>query len=101
MRERNARLLRAYIKFCGPERLPEFLEDKDHGKKWPNPIIADFRTVFDSNNTKQKTALSRYMLNEMRSIRKKYFSRKRRAKVIRELDAALTRNFRQANQRRR
>lgn len=56
MRERNARLLRRFIRFCGPDRLPATLIEG--GRPRPNPIIRDMREVFRHGTSGQRRALA-------------------------------------------
>jgi hypothetical protein len=63
MRERNARLLRKFVRFCGPERLPETIEEG--GAVHRNPIIRDFESVFNAGTAGQKRALVSQMRQEM------------------------------------
>ena len=74
MSERNAKLLRRFIKFCGPGRLPERITvDVAYGKERtvvsdktrPNPIIADMREVFRRGTSGQKRALAAQFRQEI------------------------------------
>lgn len=56
MNEKNARLLRQFIRFCGPARLPEYMGDL--GRRQLNPIIRDMREVFRRGTSRQRRALA-------------------------------------------
>ncbi len=63
MNERNARLLRKYIKSCGPGRLPERIEE--NGSMRPNPILTDLREVFNRGSGDRKRWLADKIRSEM------------------------------------
>ncbi len=64
MSERNAKLLRRFIKFCGPDRLPERIPVVGDRTK-PNPIIVDMREVFRRGTSGQKRALATQLRQEI------------------------------------
>jgi hypothetical protein len=64
MNEKNARLLRQFIRFCGPERLPERIQER--GRSHPNPIIRDMREAFRHGASGQRRALASQLRLEMR-----------------------------------
>jgi hypothetical protein len=64
MSERNARLLRKFVRFCGPDRLSERIQEG--GRSHPNPIIRDMREVFRRGTSGQKAALREQLQLEMR-----------------------------------
>lgn len=63
MNEKNARLLRQFIRFCGPARLPEYMEDL--GRRQLNPIIRDMWEVFCHGTSGQRRALASQLRLEM------------------------------------
>ena len=69
MNEKNARLLRQFIRFCGPERLPMRVKGRivDRGPEVdrPNPIVRDMREVFRRGTSGQRAALAAQLRMEM------------------------------------
>ena len=90
MRERNATLLRKYIKFCGPERLPEkttITLKSGYTYTEDNAIIVDFKNTFTNGSPREKMKLSKWMQREMASILTKITERCERGRVARGLTA--------------
>lgn len=63
MNEKNARLLRKFIRHCGPEGLPARIVQG--GRSHPNPIIRDMREIFRRGTGRQKAALAEQLRLEM------------------------------------
>lgn len=63
MSEKNARLLRKFIRSCGPDRLPERIHER--GRSHPNPIIRDMREVFRRGTSRQRHALAEQLRLEI------------------------------------
>lgn len=59
MSERNARLVRKYMKVLGPERLPETLDVR--GKQVRNPILEDWEYIFTHGTSKQRGILANWI----------------------------------------